>query len=35
MGTIVSASEQLQSGDEVILTFGVGSAEAKIIKTST
>lgn len=35
MGTIVSTSEQLRSGDEVILTFGVGSAEAKIIKTST
>src|SRR5450830_1188404 len=35
MGSIVSTSEQLQSGDEVILTFGIGSAEAKIIKTST
>jgi exodeoxyribonuclease VII large subunit len=35
MGSIVSASEQLRSGDEVTLTFGVGSAEAKIIKTST
>ncbi len=35
LGTIISTSEQLQSGDEVVLTFGVGSAEAKISKIST
>ncbi len=34
-GSIISTSEQLQSGDEVTLTFGIGSAEAKIIKTIT
>lgn len=32
LGTIISASEQLHSGDEVVLTFGMGSAEAKISK---
>ena len=33
-GGIVSSSQQLHSGDEVKLTFGVGSAEATINKTS-
>ncbi len=32
LGTIISTSDQLQSGDEVTLTFGVGVAEAKICK---
>lgn len=32
-GDIISASAQLQAGDEVMLTFGVGNAEAKISKT--
>lgn len=32
-GEIVSSSQQLQSGDEVTLTFGVGSAEAIISQT--
>jgi len=32
-GEIVSSSQQLQSGDEVTLTFGVGSAEATISQT--
>ncbi|MDO9051349.1 MAG: exodeoxyribonuclease VII large subunit [Methylotenera sp.] len=32
-GEIVSASQQLQSGDEVTLTFGTGSAEATINQT--
>jgi len=31
MGTIITSSQQLQSGDEVTLTFGTGSAEATII----
>ncbi len=35
LGAIISSSEQLQSGDEVILTFEIGSAEVKIIKTSS
>ena len=33
-GTIISASQQLQSGDEVTMTFGIGSAEAVINKTT-
>ena len=33
-GTIISASQQLQSGDEVTMTFGVGSADATINKTT-
>jgi len=33
-GMIISASQQLHSGDEVTLTFGVGSADATINKTS-
>jgi exodeoxyribonuclease VII large subunit len=33
MGAIITSSQQLQSGDEVTLTFGVGSAEAAINKT--
>lgn len=32
-GDIISASVQLQAGDEVKLTFGAGTAEAKISKT--
>lgn len=32
MGTIIASSQQLQSGDEVTLTFGIGSAEATINK---
>jgi len=32
-GEIISASQQLQNGDEVTLTFGVGSAEATINQT--
>jgi exodeoxyribonuclease VII large subunit len=32
-GEIVSSSQQLQNGDEVTLTFGVGSAEAIISQT--
>jgi len=32
-GGIISASAQLQAGDEVRLTFGVGTAEANISKT--
>jgi exodeoxyribonuclease VII large subunit len=32
-GEIISASAQLQSGDEVTLTFGAGAAEAIISKT--
>ena len=31
-GTIISASQQLHSGDEVTMTFGVGSADATINK---
>ncbi|MDP3087313.1 MAG: exodeoxyribonuclease VII large subunit [Methylotenera sp.] len=31
MGSIITSNQQLQSGDEVTLTFGVGSAEATII----
>ena len=31
LGAIISSSDQLKSGDEVVLTFGVGVAEAKII----
>ena len=34
MGTIITSSQQLQSGDEVTLTFGTGSAEATIIDVS-
>ncbi|MSP87103.1 MAG: exodeoxyribonuclease VII large subunit [Methylotenera sp.] len=34
MGTIISSSQQLQSGDAVMLTFGVGVAEATIDKLS-
>lgn len=33
-GTIVSTSEQLNKGDEVTLTFGIGSAEATINKVN-
>lgn len=33
-GTIISASQQLHSGDEVTMTFGVGSADATINKTT-
>jgi len=33
-GEIISASQQLQNGDEVTLTFGVGSAEATINQTN-
>ncbi|MDD2932424.1 MAG: exodeoxyribonuclease VII large subunit [Methylotenera sp.] len=32
-GEIISASQQLQNGDEVTLTFGMGSAEATINQT--
>lgn len=32
LGTIISTSEQLKSGDEVVLSFGVGTAEATISK---
>lgn len=32
MGSIIASSQQLQSGDEVTLTFGVGSAEATVNK---
>ena len=35
LGAIISSSEQLQSGDEVILTFEIGSAEVKILKTNS
>jgi exodeoxyribonuclease VII large subunit len=31
-GAIIASSQQLQSGDEVTLTFGVGSAEATVNK---
>jgi len=34
MGTIIASSQQLQSGDAVTLTFGIGAAEATIDKTS-
>lgn len=34
LGEIVSSSQQLQTGDEVKLTFGEGSADASINKTS-
>ncbi|MDP1522300.1 exodeoxyribonuclease VII large subunit [Methylotenera sp.] len=33
-GVIITSSKQLQTGDEVKLTFGVGSADATIDKTS-
>ena len=33
LGEIISSSQQLKSGDEVTLTFGIGSAEANINKT--
>jgi exodeoxyribonuclease VII large subunit len=33
-GTIINASQQLQSGDEVTMTFGIGSADATINKTT-
>jgi exodeoxyribonuclease VII large subunit len=33
-GVIITSSQQLQAGDEVKLTFGVGSADATIDKTS-
>lgn len=33
LGAIVNTSQQLQSGDEVTLTFGTGSAEATINQT--
>ena len=33
-GEIVTSSQQLQTGDEVTLTFGVGSADATISKTT-
>lgn len=32
-GAIIASSQQLQAGDEVILTFGAGSADATINKT--
>ncbi len=35
LGAIITSSQQLQSGDEVTLTFGVGSADATINKTSS
>jgi len=34
LGAIISSSEQLQQGDDVTLTFDVGSAEATINKTN-
>lgn len=34
VGNIVASSQQLKNGDSVTLTFGVGSAEATINKTS-
>ncbi len=33
LGAIISASDQLQKGDEVTLTFGIGQADATINKT--
>ena len=33
-GIIVSNSQQIKSGDEVKLTFGIGSADAVISKTN-
>jgi exodeoxyribonuclease VII large subunit len=33
LGAIINSSQQLKSGDEVTLTFGIGSAEANISKT--
>ncbi|MDI1297975.1 exodeoxyribonuclease VII large subunit [Methylotenera sp.] len=35
LGTIIRSSEQLQPGDVVTLTFGIGSAEANINKTNS
>ncbi len=34
LGTIISSSQQLRQGDDVMLTFGAGSAEATIDKTN-
>jgi exodeoxyribonuclease VII large subunit len=34
LGSIISTSQQLQEGDEVTLTFSIGSAEATINKTN-
>jgi exodeoxyribonuclease VII large subunit len=34
-GAIIASSAQLQAGDEVTLTFGAGSADATINKTSS